>query len=632
MNLEKTFAHLKKLTATLSGGQVAGLVTVFIAVVGVVIASAYWISQPSYQLLVSDMDAETASSVVSRLKSAKVQYQLADGGTSVRVPAERVDELRMQFASGGLPSAGRIGFEIFDRPVFGTTEFLEHVNYRRALEGELARTIGTLSEVSSARVHIAMAKDSLFVDQAQPAKASVVLKLRDNRPLPAGTARGIAGLVASAVESLGPESVTILDTFGRPLSRPEDDGTSTAGVHFDRQQQIERDLMTKVVAMLEPVVGAGRVRVNVSAILKTETEESTEERFDPTIVLRSRQTSFEASTAAAVTGGVAGARANQPPALSTSGATAPPTSASVDTANAPPAAATTAGAPPTGTPATANPAAPTTVPNTTSPANTTNAANTTSGRPDSSTAASAKGEDRPLPNTPQNAATVALSGPLGTGSSRSSETTNYEVGKTTRHVISPQGQLERLSVAVILDDERVASKAADGTVTTTAKPWEPAGLQRIQNLVVAAVGLDQKRGDQLTVENISFEVPAEIPEPPAPGFSDQAMEILKTQWPAALRGVAILLLASFAIFGVLRPLARQAGPLAVTPALPAAAAAARLPTVQEMEGAIESELEAKGGGQGKRLPALTKRVTKLAGDEPEQLARVVRGWIAEGDR
>jgi len=620
VNLEKTFAHLRKLTATLTGGQVAGLVMVFIAVVGVVIASAYWISQPTYQLLVSDMDAETASSVVSRLKSAKVQYQLADGGTSVRVPAERVDELRMQFASGGLPSAGRIGFEIFDKPAFGTTEFLEHVNYRRALEGELARTIGTLSEVSSARVHIAMAKDSLFVDQAQPAKASVVLKLRDNRPLPAVTARSIAGLVASAVESLRPESVTILDTFGRPLSRPEDDGTSTAGVHFDRQQQIERDLATKVVAMLEPVVGAGRVRVNVSAILKTDTEESTEERFDPTVVLRSRQTSFEASTAAAVTGGVAGARANQPPALSTSTASPPATSASVDTAAAPTAAATNA----TATNPTANPTAG-------NPANTDPAASASTTPPPANTT-SAADTNKPLPNTPQNAATVALSGPLGTGSSRSSETTNYEVGKLTRHVISPQGQLARLSVAVILDDERVPSKAADGAVTTTTKAWEPAGLQRIQNLVIAAVGLDLKRGDQLTVENISFEVPAEIPEPPVPGFSDQAMEILKTQWPAALRGAAILMLASFAIFGVLRPLARRAGSMAAVPALPAAAAAARLPTVQEMEGAIESELEAKGGGQGKRLPALTKRVTKLAGDEPEQLARVVRGWIAEGDR
>jgi flagellar M-ring protein FliF len=158
VNPEQIFIHLKKLAGALSAKQLLGLGTVFVAVVGVVITSAYWISQPDYALLVADMDSETAAAVVGKLKTSKVQYQLSDGGRSVSVPAERADDLRMQFASGGLPSAGRIGFEIFDKPAFGTTEFLEHVNYRRALEGELARTISTLSEVASARVHITMAK------------------------------------------------------------------------------------------------------------------------------------------------------------------------------------------------------------------------------------------------------------------------------------------------------------------------------------------------------------------------------------------------------------------------------------------------------------------------------------------
>ena len=156
MNIDQLFTHIRKLVSTLTAGQVAGLVLVFVAVVGVVASSAYWISQPTYQLLVADMDAETASAVVAKLEDDNVPYQLGSGGRTVSVPAERIDTLRLQLASGGLPSAGRIGFEIFDRPAFGTTEFLEHVNYRRALEGELARTIGTLSEVSSARVHIAM--------------------------------------------------------------------------------------------------------------------------------------------------------------------------------------------------------------------------------------------------------------------------------------------------------------------------------------------------------------------------------------------------------------------------------------------------------------------------------------------
>src|SRR5690606_41152730 len=138
----------------------------------------------------------SAARVVERLKALEVAYQLDPGGRSVRVRSDRIDELRLEFSAQGLPASGRVGFEIFDRTAFGATEFLEHVNYRRALEGELARTIGTLSEVSSARVHIAMARDSLFVNRDQPAKASVVLRLKGGGPIEVATAKAIANLVA----------------------------------------------------------------------------------------------------------------------------------------------------------------------------------------------------------------------------------------------------------------------------------------------------------------------------------------------------------------------------------------------------------------------------------------------------
>ena len=565
MNIDQLLSHLKKLGTSLSTKQLVGLAAVFLAVVGVVVGSAYWISAPEYTLLVSDMDAETAQSVISKLKTEKVQYQLTEGGRSVSVPVEKAPELRLSLASGGLPSAGRIGFEIFDRTAFGTTEFLEHVNYRRALEGELARTISTLSEVASARVHISMAKDSLFVTEEQPAKASVVLKLKNNRPLAPGTIKGIAGLVSASVEQLRPESVVILDGAGRYLNKPTDpaDTGATSGVQVERQQQIERDLVTKVTALLEPVVGAGRVRVNVSAALKPDSVEEEEIRYDPASVVLSRQTSTETGSSAQQSGGVAGARANQPPALTTSVAAAPP-----------------------------------------------------------ATAATATG----------GSVTTTPPGPLPPG--RSSETINYNVGKVTRHTVSPQGQLARLSVAVVLDDERVTTKAADGTAQIANKPWEAAGIQRIQGIVSAAVGLDTERGDQLTVENIAFDAAPEDAAPVPTGISTQFTEIAKEHWPAALRGVAILLIALFALFGVLRPLARRATGLATAPALPASTASgARLPTVQEMEGQIEAELDALAAtSEGRRLPVLTQRVAKLANDEPEQLARIVRGWIAEEQR
>ena len=246
MNPQQLIAHANRLRTTLSAGQMASLVAAFVAVVGVIAGSAYWASTPSYMVLYRDLDPESANAVVAKLKSSNTAYLLEDGGSTLLVPAVKVDELRLDFASQGLPAAGRIGFEIFDRTSFGTTEFLEHVNYRRGLEGELARTISTISDVASARVHIALAKDSLFTATAQQAKASVVLKLRSARPLAPSTVAGIAGLVSSAVESLRPESVVIVDTFGRPLSKPGDQ-PDRAGPDLEQQQRFERGDRKSVV-------------------------------------------------------------------------------------------------------------------------------------------------------------------------------------------------------------------------------------------------------------------------------------------------------------------------------------------------------------------------------------------------
>jgi flagellar M-ring protein FliF len=310
------------------------------------------------------------------------------------------------------------------------------------------------------------------------------------------------------------------------------------------------------------------VRVNVAAFLKPDSVEEEEVRYDPASVVVSRQTNTETGNTVLPAGGVAGARANQPPALSTSVAN-------------------------------------------------TNAAAAT-----------------PATQTAQATGGAASTTPAPLPPGRSSEVVNYNVGKVTRHTISPQGQLARLSVAVVLDDERLTTKGSDGSAQTTTKPWDAAGIQRIQGIVSAAVGLDQERGDQLTVENIAFDAAPEMTDAPSPGFGQQVTDIAKEHWPSALRGLAIFLVAVFALFGVLRPLARRATGLATAPALPAAAAsAARLPTVQEMEGQIEAELDAMAANsEGRRLPVLTQRVAKLANDEPEQLARIVRGWIAEERR
>jgi flagellar M-ring protein FliF len=570
VNPEQMLAHLKRLSSTLSPRQLVTLGVAFVAVVGVVAGSAYWINAPSYSLLATDMDAESAQAIVGKLKTAKVAYLLEDGGRTIRVASDRVDDLRLEISSQGMPSAGRIGFEIFDRTAFGTTEFLEHVNYRRALEGELARTIGTINDVQSARVHISMAKESLFASDAQQAKASVVLKLRDRKPLSASTVSGITGLVAASVESLRPESVVVLDTFGRPLSRQSsDDADANSGLQLDKQRQLEHDLSAKVVSLLEPLVGVGHARVNVTARLDGNSLEETDEQWDPTTVLRSRQMSMDGGGSfvagvpgsgggAAGVGGIAGARANAPQNLTTAPA-----------------------------PAAAAPASPAT----------------------------------------------------SQGPTRSTENTSYEVSRKTTHRISPRGQVARLSVAVVLDDDHPAAQGTQAATTATAgkaqsKPRTPESLKNIERLVASSVGLDADRGDEVTVVNMAFADDGSDVPLPAPTVWQRVGPLVSSGGAVFEVGriLAVLGLAAFAFLGIIRPMAANALKLPAAVAVAGALGPGQaVATVAELESQIEADLDAAARGP-RRLNALTKRLGKTAEQEPEQVARLVRSLLADGDR
>ncbi len=332
MDPEQLAAKLRSLTAAFTTGQLFTLAITFFLVTGVVIGSAMWLQKPTYRLLQSDLDPEAMGQVVARLKTLKVSYELDEGGRGIRVPASRIDELRLEFATNGI-EAGAPGWNLFDQTRLGLTEVGERVNIRRALEGEMARTIAGFSEVSSARVHIAMGKEQLFGD-SRPPTASVVIKLRSGRSLPASAVNGITTLVAGGVDGLKPESVVVLDNFGRPLTRPKADENDPGGAaSFERQQRLERDYASRVVAMLEPIVGVDRVRVNVALALKRETTEQTQETWDPAMtVARSQQTSTEttsngmiavAPTPPGLVPGTAGARANLPPPANVNAAAQP---------------------------------------------------------------------------------------------------------------------------------------------------------------------------------------------------------------------------------------------------------------------------------------------------------------------
>src|SRR5688572_17399828 len=249
----------------------------------------FFVNRVEYQTLYSDLDPQEAQSIVQKLASLKVPYELSEDGRTIRVSADKLSEVRIQLASEGLPESGRIGFEIFDRTNFGLTNFQEQVNYQRALEGELGRSIMTLAEVEAARVHLVLAKESLFQSSDDQTKASVILKLKNGRNLSAAAAQDIVNMVAASVKGLSVEKVTLIDFRGRVLSRNGDEGNLT-GQQLDSRQKLESELSGKIVQILEPAVGAGRVRPQVSVTMNFQQIEETVEQYDPQgSVVRSRQ-------------------------------------------------------------------------------------------------------------------------------------------------------------------------------------------------------------------------------------------------------------------------------------------------------------------------------------------------------
>jgi flagellar M-ring protein FliF len=210
---------MKRLLGSLSIGQRISILVVIAALAGGLYYLIQWRRESDFRLLYSEMDAADAASVVERLKQSAIPYRLSADGRAVMVPSARVAETRLELASAGLPRNGRMGFELFDKTNFGATEFAEQINYRRALEGELERSVGSLAAVEQARVHLTFPKDSVFLEARQPAKASVMVKLRPGARLTAANVSAVTHLVASAVQGLAPEAVSVLDMQGNLLNR-----------------------------------------------------------------------------------------------------------------------------------------------------------------------------------------------------------------------------------------------------------------------------------------------------------------------------------------------------------------------------------------------------------------------------
>ena len=364
---------------------------------GLMAALVYFGSQTEYGVLFSDLKNTDAQSIIEKLKAANVPYRLSNSGATISVPAERVPELRLQMAASNTLTGGHVGFDIFDRANFGATDFSQKVNYQRALEGELARTLEGLDEVETARVHITTPRESVFAEKKEKGKASVVLRMRQSRELSRERTDAIVNLVASSAEGIDPADVTVMDNRGRLLSAPGRNTGAAAGAnvfnsHLETRQKLETETAARIVALLEPIVGKGHVQADVAADVDFSQVEQTEEKYDPqSAVIRSQQSSAEYRTPGPTISGVVGTRGNDP-----NNRVPPPT--------------------PTPTPT------PTPGPN---------------GQPVAT--------PQPTPAMP----------PQVAPDQRNASTLNYEIDKTIRRTIGGLGRVTRMSASVLIDHKLV---------------------------------------------------------------------------------------------------------------------------------------------------------------------------------
>lgn len=466
------------------------------AAVAAVAALWLWSRAPDYGVLYSNLSDRDGGAIIASLQQMNIPYKFAEGGGALLVAANKVPEARLRLASQGLPKGGTVGFELMDSQKFGTSQFAEQVNYQRALEGELARSINSISAVESARVHLALPKPSLFVREQKKPSASVVLTLHRGRTIDEGQISAVVHLISSSVPELSAKSITVVDQAGNLLSAAN---AGTRGLDVSQlkyAQEIEQGYIRRIEAILQPIVGSGNVHAQVAADIDFSIVENTDEKYRPnqepgSAAVRSQQSSESGQQGGNPAGGVPGALSNQPP--------SDPVAPIVN-----PAAAGKPGAPATG-------------------------------QLKMSTELSAGG-------------TLARS----TGASsntRKDVTTNYEVDRSIRHVQQGAGGIKRLSVAVVVN-----YRGATGTQgKRAAQALTAAELEQIKNLARQAMGFSAERGDSLNVVNSPFASDAtDTPELPVWRQPDN-IEMAKAGGKYLLLGI----LALYLWFAVLRPLLRK---------------------------------------------------------------------------
>ncbi|GAD64531.1 flagellar basal-body MS-ring/collar protein FliF [Aquipseudomonas alcaligenes] len=551
-----------------------GLLVGLAASVAIGFAVVLWSQQPDYKPLLGNLAGMDSNQVMEALNAADIAYTVEPNSGALLVKSEDLGRARMKLAAAGVaPSDGNVGFEILDQEQsLGTSQFMEATRYRRGLEGELARTISSLNNVKGARVHLAIPKSSVFVRDERKPTASVLVELYPGRSLEPSQVMAIVNLVATSVPELTKSQVTVVDQKGNLLSDQQELSELTmAGKQFDYTRRMESLFTQRVHNILQPVLGNGRYKAEVSADVDFSAVESTSEMFNPDQpALRSEQQVNEQRSSSLPPQGVPGALSNQPP-----GAAAAP-----EQANAP-------AAPP-------GPVQP--------------------GQP----LLDANGAQITDPATGQ-----PMLAPYP-ADKREQSTRNFELDRSISYTKQQQGRLKRLSVAVVLDD-KVSINAETGEVTRS--PWAAEDLARFTRLVQDSVGFDASRGDSVSVINAPFsaetgEEMIEIPFYSQPWFWDIIKQIL---------GVLFILVL---VFGVLRPVLNNITNAGKGSAGEGGDGDIELGDMGGLEGELSADRVSLGGPQSILLPspsegydAQLNAIKSLVAEDPGRVAQVVKEWI-----
>ncbi|EKT58580.1 flagellar basal-body MS-ring/collar protein FliF [Providencia sneebia] len=313
----ETNKGLASLMMNLKNSPKIPLIVVSAAAIAVLIALALWARSPDYRVLLSNLNAKDGGDIISQLTQLNVPYQIADNGHTLLVPADSVHELRLKLAQSGLPKGGNTGFELLDKEQFGISQFSEQINYQRALEGELSRTIESLNPVQNARIHLAIPKPTLFVREQKMPTASITVGLHPGRMLDESQILAIVNLVASSITGLTANNVTIVDQTGQLLTNNNDSLQSINHSQVKMTKELESHLKQRIEDIISPLVGRTNVQAQVTAQMNFSKIEETSEEYKPNqapanAAIRSRQNSKNIQNNNQQSGGVPGALSNQP--------------------------------------------------------------------------------------------------------------------------------------------------------------------------------------------------------------------------------------------------------------------------------------------------------------------------------